>query len=80
MVYIQECSAYVFLQEFYGIQLYLGLFSGVYCVCGVREYSAVQGLVPQLCPTLCNPTDCSMPGFPALHHLLELAQAYLHRF
>ena len=39
------------------------------CVCGVREYSAVQCLVPQLCRTLCNPRDCSMPGFPVLHHL-----------
>ena len=25
--------------------------------------------------TLCNPTDCSMPGLPVLHCLLELAQA-----
>ena len=31
--------------------------------------------VPQLCPTL-QPHDCSMPGFPVLHHLLELAQTY----
>ena len=23
---------------------------------------------------LCDPMDCSMPGFPVLHHLLELAQ------
>ena len=30
--------------------------------------------VAQLCLTLCNPTDCSMPCFPVLHHLLELAQ------
>ena len=28
------------------------------CVCGVREYSAVQCLVPQLLPTLCDPMDC----------------------
>ena len=27
--------------------------------------------VAQLCLTLCNPMDCSMPGFPVLHHLLE---------
>ena len=27
----------------------------------------------QSCLTLCNPTDCSMPGFPTLHHLPELA-------
>jgi len=24
------------------------------------------------CPTLCDPMDCSMPGFPVLHHLLGL--------
>ena len=30
--------------------------------------------VAQLCWTLCDPMDCSMPGFPVLHHLLELAQ------
>ena len=30
--------------------------------------------VAQLCPTLCNPMDYSMPGFPVLHHLTELAQ------
>ena len=24
------------------------------------------------CPTLCDLTDCSTPGFPVLHHLLEL--------
>ena len=33
--------------------------------------------VAQLCPALCNPMDCSTPGFPALHHLLELAQTYM---
>ena len=30
--------------------------------------------VTQLCLTLCNPVDCSLPGFPDLHHLSELAQ------
>ena len=28
--------------------------------------------VTQSCPTLCNPMKCSMPGFPVLHHLLDL--------
>ena len=32
--------------------------------------------VTKLCPTLCNPMDCSMPGFPVLHHLLEIAQIH----
>ena len=30
--------------------------------------------VTQLCPTLCYPMDYRIPGFPVLHHLLELAQ------
>ena len=29
--------------------------------------------VPQPCPTLCDPMDCSTPHFPVLHHLPELA-------
>ena len=29
--------------------------------------------VPQLCPALCDPMNCSTPGFP-VHQLLELAQ------
>ena len=33
--------------------------------------------VTQLCPTLCNPMDCSMPGFPVLHCLLEFAQTHV---
>ena len=32
----------------------------------------------QLCPTLCNPMDCSTPGLPVLHHLLEFAQTHVH--
>ena len=33
--------------------------------------------VAQLCPTPCDLMDCSMPGLPVLHHLLELAQAHV---
>ena len=34
--------------------------------------------VAQSCPTLCNPMDCSTPGFPVHHQLLELAQIHVH--
>ena len=34
--------------------------------------------VSQSCSTLCHPMDCSMPGFPVLHHLMELAQTHVH--
>ena len=34
--------------------------------------------VTQSCLTLFYPMDCSTPGLPVLHHLLELAQTHVH--
>ena len=34
--------------------------------------------VTQLCLDLCDPTDCSMPGFPIHHQLPKLAQTHVH--
>ena len=31
------------------------------------------------CLTLCDPIDCSTPGFPVHHQLPELAQTHVHR-
>ena len=44
---------------------------------------AIQGsphccLDAKLCATLCDPMNCSMPGFPGPHDLLELAQVHVH--
>ena len=39
----------------------------------VQSLSSVQLL------TLYDPMDCSTPGFPVHHHLLELAQTHVHR-
>ena len=36
------------------------------------------GSVAQSCLTLCDAMDCSRPGFPVLHHLLEFAQTHVH--
>ena len=33
----------------------------------------------QLCLTLCDPTDCSTPGFPVHHQLVEFTQTHGHR-
>ena len=35
--------------------------------------------VAQSCPTLCDPMDCSMPGFPVHHQLPELNQTHVHQ-
>ena len=37
-----------------------------------------SAVVVQLCPTLCDPMDCGMPGFPVLHNLPQLAQTHVH--
>ena len=33
---------------------------------------------PQSCPTLWDPMDCSMPGLPVHHQLLEPVQTHVH--
>ena len=42
----------------------------IHCCCSVARSSPV--------PTLCDPMDCSVSGFPVLHYLLELAQTPVH--
>ena len=34
--------------------------------------------VAQSCLTLCDPTDCTIPGFLVHHQLLELTQTHVH--
>ena len=42
--------------------------------------SSVQfSSVAQLCPALCNPMNCSMPGLPVHHQLPEFAQTHVHQ-
>ena len=43
---------------------------------GLWEVIRVFSSVTQWCPTLCDPGNHSIPGFPILHHLLEFAQAH----
>ena len=40
-----------------------------FCPVGYLQFRSVT----QSCPTLCDPMDCSMLGFPVLHYLLEFA-------
>ena len=42
---------------------------------GSVQFSSVS----QSCPTLCDPKNCSMPGFPVHHQLPELTQTHVHR-
>ena len=42
------------------------------------KHSVQFSSIAQLCPTLCNPMDCSTPGFPVHYQLLELTQTHVH--
>ena len=46
------------------------LLDWIFCMCCCS--------VTQSCLTLWDPMDCSMPGFPVLHYLPELAQTHVH--
>ena len=50
-----------------------GLLDGA---CSWSQFHPVQSLS---CVQLCDPMDCSMPGFPVHHQLPELAQTHGHR-
>ena len=44
------------------------------CLC----FTTLCCSVTKLYPTLCNPMDCSMPGFPVLQYLPEFVQTHVH--
>ena len=72
-------GSHSFLQ---GIFLTQGLNPGLlhckhclYCLSHQDQFSSVT----QSCLTLCNPMDCSIPGFPVHHQLPELVQTHVHQ-
>ena len=54
---------------------------GTCCLEGKLWQTSVQfSSVAQSCPTLCDPMDCSTPGFPVHHQLPEFTQTHVHWF
>ena len=49
------------------------------CIRILYAYVSQFTSVAKLCPTLCDPMDCCMPGFPVHHVLPEPAQTQVHR-
>ena len=45
--------------------------------CGHKAEEHQFSSVTQSCLTLCDPMDCSIPGFPVLHYLPEFAQMHV---
>ena len=42
-------------------------------------WEGVSSSDAQPCPTLCDPMDCSTPGFPVHHQLQQFAQTHVYR-
>ena len=57
-----------------GKATYSGLENSMDCMSSSVQFSSVT----QSCLTLCNPTDCSTPGLPVHHQLLEFTQTHVH--
>ena len=48
--------------------------------CGLVLLKCIQfSSVTQLCPTLCDPMNCSTPGLPVHHQLPEFTEIHVHR-
>ena len=46
---------------------------------GSVQFSSIQfSSVTQLCPTLCDPMNCCIPGLPVHHQLPESTQTHVH--
>ena len=44
----------------------------------ISKYSCMSAMSLQSCSTLCDPMDCSLPGFPVLYYHPEFAQTHVH--
>ena len=49
-----------------------------FCRSTQRRGNSQFSLVTQSCLTLCNPMNCSTPGFPVHHQLPESTQTHFH--
>ena len=44
----------------------------------LKTLSVQFSSAPQSCPTFCDPMNCSTPGLPVPHQLLESTQTHIH--
>ena len=62
------------------VKLYQGMSDFVYNrgQAKSKKCSIQFSSITQSCPTLCDPMDSSMPGFPVFNYLPEFAQTHVH--
>ena len=83
------CNMALYIEGFMVNSVYLHKYVYLEMVCDLKysaltfsnhiAFSSVQfSSVAQSCLTLCDPVDCSIPGFSVHHQLPEPAQAHVH--
>ena len=71
---LEKCRIKVKLKKkFSSIKIYLA------CLPHYKDVSVQFSSVSQLCPTPCDPMNCSTPGLPVHHQLPEFIQTHVHR-
>ena len=50
-----------------------------YAIVNWQQFFFLCCSVAKSCLTLCDPMDCSTPGFPVLHYLPEFVQTHVHQ-
>ena len=82
LIYWQECFCVEFdnfvknqLTENLGVYFWILYSVPLFCLSIIIP---IFSSVAQSCPTLCEPMDCSTPGFPVHHQLLEFTQTHVH--
>ena len=72
----------IYLSIYLSIYLYIYIYGFFPHNSGYTVYSILMSLLfscsAQLCLTLCDSIDWSMPGYSVLHHLREFAQTHVH--
>ena len=64
--------------KFYGKYFMVYGKKNLQVTCSFRVTASQFSSVAQLCQTLCNPKDCSTPGFTVLYYLSEFSQTHVH--
>ena len=82
LIYWQDCffvefDNFVKNQLTVNLGVYFWILYSVPLIC-LSIITPIFSSVAQSCPTLCEPMDCSMPGFPVHHQLLEFTQTHVH--
>ena len=79
-IHVQRRSHFASGCRSWGKSLSPGSLVIIDCLLSLHGASLLSCFVVQLlsCDWLCNPKDCSTPGFSVLHYLLEFAQTHVH--